>query len=220
MTTRLLGCGRPYLPLREAMALAGVAALLAACSSSSPPRGSNNGRIDPGYTTRAEVGSQNISITALNEFADQSVGQFVADVSSIPEIRDYRGTIIIGSIANNTRSVPTNDFETFMSRFRSSLVRNRVASNNVKFVESRAQWESTRRREGLLEEEDDLLQTGSGRSSGRRLNTDYVFFLNGDFSQVKRGNVSQYQLILTLTNYGDGAYVWSSEPFISKEISW
>ena len=190
------------------------------CNSNqqAPPPGSSSGRIPVDEITYGEVRSDRISAVSLTEFADISASQLVEDMARLPEFREseFAMYVVYGDIINKTGNVPTADLESVRASIRSRLMQSDFVRNQVRFIASRDRYESLRAQE--FGRQEDLLQEGRG-NGGRRLDPEYVLFLNGELYRIGRGRVNQYMLSFTLMRASDGVLLWESRPYESKEFA-
>mgnify|MGYP000998735308 CR=1 FL=1 len=191
----------------------GLAAALSGCAA--PPQGEPTGRADVYDTTPAERADRQILPSALAENSDQVAEQLAADLSSIPELSQYRCTVVFGDLANKTGIVPTTDFEAFRQRTRQKLMQSRLVNNNIRFIENRARFES-------LQTKENIGSGGTDSDAARNVrNPEYTFFLNGSMYRVSRGaneSVNLYEIAWELMRASDGSLVWSSAPYEIKQI--
>ena len=126
-------------------------------------------RIDPYETTASEERSQQVLPVALLEFSDQAAPRLVASISELPEVReDASSTVIVGDIENQTRIVPTSDFEVAVRRLRNKLINSEIAGERLAFVERRARVGRLAERERVVKSEG---ETPTPRTTTRRART-------------------------------------------------
>jgi len=186
------------------------------CSGcSAPPRGEPTGRADVYDTTPAERADRQILPSALAENSDQVAEQLAADLSNIPDMQQYRCTVVFGDLENKTGIVPTSDFEAFRQRTRQKLMQSGLVNNNIRFIENRARFESLQNKENI----------GSGGTDSDLAkavrNPEYTYFLNGNMYRVSRGSsesVNLYEISWQLMRASDGSLAWSSAPYEIKQI--
>ncbi len=190
-----------------------VPSFFAGCSA--PPRGEPTGRADVYDTTPAEKYDRQILPSALAENSDQVAEQLAADLSGLPELQQFRVTVVFGDLANKTGIVPTSDFEAFRQRTRQKLMQSPMVNNNIRFIENRARFESLQSKENI--------GTGGTDSDLAKAvrNPEHTYFLNGSMYRVSRGaneSVNLYELAWELMRASDGSLVWSSAPYEVKQI--
>ncbi len=195
------------------MVALGAVLTLGACAS--PPRGQQNNRVEVSDTTAAERSDPRVSTAEMGEFEDQVVAQLTEDLRQVPELNEYRSTIVFGNLINKTGIVSTTDFEKSRAKIRAKLLQSRYVLQNVRFIESKDKWAAARNRE--LDE--DVLQERGGAPK-RNLNEQYTFFLDGEMYRVERGGGASnlYAMTFQLTRAGDSEIVWSSAPYESKRV--
>ncbi len=189
---------RPPLALLLAASFVSLA-LLPGCEST------QRGRIDVYETTEAETYSDRVLPVALTEFSDQVPQRLIADLGQIPQLRQAEGraTILLGDINNQTRIVPSSDFELMSQRIRNELLNSNVARDRMRFVERRARIERLAQREGVVTD----VETGDFDTGDYA--ADDSFWLLGDFYRVNRKNVNQYYMQFQLVHAATNEIVFS-----------
>lgn len=181
--------------------------LLVACAT--PPRGASGGRRPISETGRNEPPAAGIALASMDEFTRQCASQLISDLKDLPELAqsEYRSTVVLGDIVNQTDRIPTRDFEAFRDRLRQFLQNSKEFRNNVRIVSNRAAIQSQRDRER------GNVQTSGGQDI---YDPQTTYFLNGKFYELRRGSTALYQMSFTLVRDFDGTEVWTNVPYDAK----
>lgn len=186
--------------------------VLAGCATP-PPEGRARGRVSPGETTDAELGTGQMVIADLDDASERMAEALMADLSDMQENefkaadgQNYESTLVFGDIANKTGNMPTTDFEVVRERMRSKLFGSREFKRHFRIIESRARWESVRDRE--------LSDTDVTKSSDqhRKINAEHTFFLNGNAFRVSRGGTTnKFYMNFQLMRASDSEIVFNKD---------
>ena len=168
-------------------------------------------RIDPYETTRSEQQEAQILPVALLEFADQAPARLAADLQRLPEVEDdERSTVILGDIENQTRIVPTSDFEVAMRRLRNSLINADLAGDKLAFVERRERVERLANRERVVGATGEIADPEGYDAAS-------TYALNCDFIRINRGRVNLYYLQFQLVSFETNRIVWSDRYEVKQQ---
>lgn len=187
-------------------ALAG--AFMAAGCDSSPPLGDTGGRVDPYRSTRVDAGSGMAHTVDLLEFSDRVGGALALRISTIDEIANAPGKVVIemGDIENKTLT-PTSDFSIMRRRVFAGLVNSSAVARVADIVEAPEVMDEQRDRFGV------------DRATTDRYDTRGTYLLQGYFGELTRGGGAQsnYYYEMTLTNLQTRRIVFA-EQFDTKQI--
>jgi len=177
--------------------------LIAGCHST-PPRGSDSGRIPTSVTTEAERRDERPLLVVYQEFSDQTAQQLAQDMVNLDLISPdgVRSTVILGDIMNKTGGlVSTQEFEMVRSRIRNNLLQSKHARKHVKWVENRARMERIAARERVG---NNVQPVGPPTYDPKN-----TFTLNGDMYRINRGPVNLYYMEFNLVNFATNELVFS-----------
>jgi hypothetical protein len=162
------------------------------------------GRLDPYETTREEARSDKVSTTALLEFSDQVPDRLIQDLYDLPIIRDTDGrvNVLIGDFNNQTRIVPTSDFEMIAQRIRNELINSKVATSKLRFTEKRARVERLAAGEKVLNPDGSPVDAPAYDATR-------TYLLLGDFYRTNRANTNLYYMQFQLVNTASNDIVFS-----------
>jgi PBP1b-binding outer membrane lipoprotein LpoB len=193
-----------------------VAALGSLVGCASPPPGKSRGRVSPGETTDAEIGSGQMYIADLNDASDRIAEALMKDLveelqhSELkgPDGQSYESTLVYGDIANKASRMPTSDYEVVRERIRDTLIGSREFKRHFRVIENYARWDQLKNRE--IGNTNDPLQRG-GKNTGRNVNPDYTYFLNGNAFSIDRGTTKAFYLNFQLMRASDSEIVFSKK---------
>lgn len=167
-------------------------------------------------TTRPASGPQaQPTINDLRASAD-SVGQaLAADLENLVRY-DFGGervALFFGDIDNRTGTVPTTDFDVVRRSIRNQLFRNPYFRENVQLREGsqRARANSDREREGGGA---DPFGGGNEGFQGFDVDSNFVFFLNGDARKLDRQAETGFFIEFTVMREANAEIVFTNEYFI------
>lgn len=195
--------------------LALAAAALVSLVGCEAPAGKSRGRVSPGETTDAEIGSGQMYIADLNDASDRIAESLMKDLGDLaeselkgPEGQSYESTLVYGDISNKASRMPTTDFEVVRERIRDSLIGSREFKRHFRVIENFARWEALKNRE--IGDTSDPLQRGK-KTTGRTVNPDYTYFLNGNTFSIDRGTTKAFYLNFQLMRASDSEIVFSKK---------
>lgn len=163
------------------------------------------GRLDPYETTKQEKRSDQVSTTALLEFSDQVPDRLIQDLYDLPIVRDTDGKVnlLIGDFNNQTRIVPTSDFEMLAQRIRNQLINSQVATSKLRFTEKRARIER-------LADGEKVLNPDGSPIDAPAYDATKTYLLLGDFYRTNRANTNLYYMQFQLVNAASNDIVFSN----------
>jgi len=188
--------------------LPAVLLLVSIVSLGCVPRGDSSGRIGAYETDDRETRSDRILPVTITEFSDNAAEEIVSELANIEPVQRIaasgrRATIVLGDINNQTRNVPSDEFELMRRRLRSNLIGSELARRQLRFVEQRF-------RVAEIEQRELGPQPGTdGQTEVLTYPKDTSFALNLDVYRINRGAVNQYYLEATLTSFETGEILLS-----------
>lgn len=195
-------------PIRQTLAASAFIVLACAAGCTANP-GHKTGRVPPGETTKAEMGSGQMYITDLQEASSKVAESLMKDLEQLsqnelkPEGQAFQCTLVYGDIANKTTTMPTTDFEVVRERCRDTLLPSSEFRKYFRVVENRARFEDLRSRE--LGGADTPAKPGGSRG----LNEAYTYFLNGHAFRIDRGSTHAFYINFQLMRASDASIVFS-----------
>ena len=204
-TARLVA--KPF-PLLALTVLCLNVALLAGCDKTTR-------LMDPSEATKDELRAGVLLPTQIVAFSDYAARQLALDLQDLELINDLpddtQARVILGDINNQTRRVPTSDFELLTKRFRNKLINSNAVYDRLNFV-------TERRRTQRVAQQENVVGLGNKVGGQAAYQASESFTLLGDFLEITRGDTSLYYLELQLVSLANNEIVWSGSYDVKQAL--